>query len=298
MNTLRLFFAWSVGVIILIIGIFWLNSDALFGVLHILLSLLIFPVSHSLFKKIKNKKVSPYLSWLFTLSGIFLIFYNMSIGYNKINDKIKERENVADKYHAKAIEYIDKKEFDTVPYFINKAKKLYQSLSDNKAIRLEKEFNNYNDTAYIKKILVDMTDKDYQQFIKNGVLKDSMNQKTLNALFKDNVLKLSSNRDLYLKEIEQEKKRIEKIKEQKKRRKLIEEQFSAWDGSHIKLTRYIKESMNDPDSYEHVETRYKDNGSYILVIATFRGNNVYGGKVKNTISAKVDINGNVIEIIN
>lgn len=77
----------------------------------------------------------------------------------------------------------------------------------------------------------------------------------------------------------------------------VEKQFSAWDGSHSGLTTLIKKSMNDPDSYEHIETRFNDEGDYILVITKFRGANAFGGKVINTVSAKVDFSGNVIEVI-
>lgn len=81
------------------------------------------------------------------------------------------------------------------------------------------------------------------------------------------------------------------------RRKLVEKQFSGWDGSHDGLTRYIKEHMNDPDSYEHIETKFADRGDYIVVITKFRGANAFGGKVINSVTAKVDFNGNVIQII-
>lgn len=81
------------------------------------------------------------------------------------------------------------------------------------------------------------------------------------------------------------------------RQLLIEDQFSAWDGSHPGLEKLIKENMNDPSSYEHVETRYRDDGDYLFIITKFRGNNAFGGKVVNTISAKVDFQGNVIEIV-
>lgn len=77
----------------------------------------------------------------------------------------------------------------------------------------------------------------------------------------------------------------------------VESQFSAWDGSHNGLTNLIKKSMNDPDSYEHIETRFKDNEDHIFVITKFRGTNAFGGKVINTVSAKVDFSGNVIQII-
>jgi hypothetical protein len=67
-----------------------------------------------------------------------------------------------------------------------------------------------------------------------------------------------------------------------------EEQFSKWDGSHIKLTEYIKSKMNDPDSYEHVETKAATKSNHILVVTTIRGTNAYGGKITTTYQAKCD----------
>lgn len=81
------------------------------------------------------------------------------------------------------------------------------------------------------------------------------------------------------------------------RKEQVEKQFSAWDGSHRGLTRFIKNSMNDPDSYEHVKTVYLDKGDYLIVKTTFRGKNAFGGVVVNWIQAKVDLNGNVIEVL-
>ena len=77
----------------------------------------------------------------------------------------------------------------------------------------------------------------------------------------------------------------------------VEKQFSTWDGSHDGLTKVIKEAMNDPDSYEHVETIFWDMNEYLVVRTTYRGKNVFGGVVKNYVKAKVDFNGNVLEII-
>lgn len=80
------------------------------------------------------------------------------------------------------------------------------------------------------------------------------------------------------------------------RKERIEKNFSAWDGSHRGLTEIIKKSMNDPSSYEHEETVYWDKGDHLIVKTTFRGKNAFGGVVKNWVMAKVDLNGNVIEV--
>lgn len=81
------------------------------------------------------------------------------------------------------------------------------------------------------------------------------------------------------------------------RKERIERAFSPWDGSHRNLERFIKESMNDPSSYDHIKTVYWDNGSYLVIKTDFRGKNAFGGIVKNWVRAKADLDGNIIEII-
>lgn len=77
----------------------------------------------------------------------------------------------------------------------------------------------------------------------------------------------------------------------------LEKQFSSWDGSHNTLTELIKKAMNDPDSYEHVETEYWDMKDYIVVRTVYSGKNAFGGRVKNFVKAKFDNDGNLLEII-
>jgi hypothetical protein len=64
-------------------------------------------------------------------------------------------------------------------------------------------------------------------------------------------------------ELEPEPEPVKELTEEEKaaiaaqeRREMIEKQFSAWNGSHLGLTRFIKDHMNDPKSYDHVETVY------------------------------------------
>jgi len=78
------------------------------------------------------------------------------------------------------------------------------------------------------------------------------------------------------------------------RQKKIEGQFSGWSGAHYNFERLIKQAMNDPDSYDHVETKYIDKGSFIRVFCTFRGKNAFGGMVKNTKVADFSIGGDFI----
>ena len=85
-----------------------------------------------------------------------------------------------------------------------------------------------------------------------------------------------------------------KVKKVLTRIEQIDNQFSVLDGSHIKLTREIKKTMNDPESFEHIETRFKDLGNEIVVHESFRGKNSFGGLVINKVIATVDIEGNVL----
>lgn len=81
------------------------------------------------------------------------------------------------------------------------------------------------------------------------------------------------------------------------REQKIESQFSGWSGSHTVLEKTIISTMNDPDSYEHVETRYGDKGDYLIISTKFRGKNKFGGVITQVVTAKVDLNGNIIEIV-
>jgi len=84
---------------------------------------------------------------------------------------------------------------------------------------------------------------------------------------------------------------------------VIEKQFSPWDGSHRNLYHYLKENAKDPDSLEHIETRYKKNldkngkfNNTISVTTKYRAKNSFGGYVVEQISADCDIDGNIIKI--
>lgn len=77
----------------------------------------------------------------------------------------------------------------------------------------------------------------------------------------------------------------------------INSQFSVWDGSNRYLVDLIKENLNDPKSFEHVETVYSDEGTYILVKMTYRANNAFGGLILQNVTAKVDYETQYISVI-
>lgn len=90
--------------------------------------------------------------------------------------------------------------------------------------------------------------------------------------------------------LEAERRIAEEKKAYDARKKEFEENcLSSWDGSHTKLKMLVKRSMNDPDSFDHVETLYKLYKDYAVVIMKFRGKNAFNATVVNSVTAKVDL---------
>lgn len=62
--------------------------------------------------------------------------------------------------------------------------------------------------------------------------------------------------------------------------------FSAWDGSHPALVRAVKKQLNDPDSFEHLETSTIDKGDYYIVIMKFTAKNGFGGRISKAATVQ------------
>ncbi|EOO7438042.1 hypothetical protein CR897_RS15635 [Escherichia coli] len=81
----------------------------------------------------------------------------------------------------------------------------------------------------------------------------------------------------------------------------FQDNFSGWDGSYRPLEKLIKAGMNDDSSYKHVDTTYRlilNQDPHAIVKTTFRGTNAYGGVVKQSVSARVDVRtGEVLTIL-
>lgn len=85
---------------------------------------------------------------------------------------------------------------------------------------------------------------------------------------------------------------------EEKREQLVKHCFSVWDGSHIKLIKFIKSNRNDPESFEHIETLYGDYGDTLIVGMRYRGKNQFGGKVPAFVKVKTStISCEILEVI-
>lgn len=76
----------------------------------------------------------------------------------------------------------------------------------------------------------------------------------------------------------------------------IQRMFSSWDGAHPGIVSQIKAKMNDPDSFEHVETSYTDLGDSLIVVCQFRGKNAFGGVLTQRVRVEMKLNGQILNM--
>lgn len=89
-----------------------------------------------------------------------------------------------------------------------------------------------------------------------------------------------------------EKKSVPQTNEEK-----VNELQNGYDGSFPSVVKFVKNSMNDPESFEHVESRtgFYEKESFIVSMK-YRGKNPFGGVITKYIDVKLDYSGNVISI--
>lgn len=81
------------------------------------------------------------------------------------------------------------------------------------------------------------------------------------------------------------------------RTKEISKQFNPLYGDHLQLTQLIKSKMKNPDSFENIKTTYLDKGDYLIVETQYRGTNSFAAVVPGAVTAKVAMDGQVLEIL-
>lgn len=249
----------------------------------------------------------PYIVWTktkwnvwvkvaVTAIGIFVVVFGIA------DSNAKKQEGLVLVEQAESL--IRENKVDEALNVVNKSQEIYISEEFNPAFELEKKIGDFQSQDFMKQALVNISDDEFELLKEGNLEKSFIGHDELNKLF---IVKLQENVDqraAFVAEAE-EQKRVQQAEAEKKqkeeeaaaRAEMLEKQFSAWDGSHVNLTRMIKDAMNDPSSYEHVETRYWDMEDHLIVNTTFRGTNAFGAMIKNTVKAKVSLDGENIEII-
>lgn len=300
MSSIKTNLKWFFGITFIIGGSGSLIKSIPLGLIFIILGLFILPPTFDLFEKKTKLKLPSWSKW----ATVIVIFLLASFAVQRENLNSDEETDLIVK---KASNFIDSNQNDSAKFYLEKAKKQY-SKPKNKALALENELEKYQSGEYSKEEFASLTDKEFKLLQSDSLVKTYFRQNTLNKEFLALMKSYAPDREEIIKEIE-EKKEIDSLakelrakwaadaKESQARTKRIEKQFSSWDGSHPALSRLLEDNMRDPDSYEHIETRFREDGNSIFVVTKFRGANGFGGMTIQTVSARVDFNGNVLEIV-
>lgn len=113
-------------------------------------------------------------------------------------------------------------------------------------------------------------------------------------------------RDILLSEvIEKQRQKVKELDEaDKQQRKLLaskenfkENCISAYDQECWVIQDWVKARLSDPESYEHIESTFIDQGSHAYVALKYRAKNGFGGFEIRVVEANVSWNCGLIEIL-
>jgi hypothetical protein len=309
---------WILGSMLLLIGAFLLlivlfaggREPFVIGLSMVAMSLFFLPPS----KKFFYLKTKKHLSTKYKILSLVLILFS-SVLFSVQSERLKDQEQkqIKEEVESRKQEANRIKKEKSDNFHSNRE----QIISFSKNLLLEKK---YELVVLELRQYLDLGDQDVNKIFSsaneslNEVAKDKRTKEILGELKSIPVEKYKKNNSLYeeLVKLHPDNKVYRKKsafyakkvgeearvqRREKHRSEKIEKQFSAWDGSHINLEYLIKQNMNDPDSYKHDETLYSDNGTDIIVKTTYRGKNAFGVMVRNSTKAKVDLDGNVLQII-
>ncbi|WP_338814057.1 hypothetical protein V9L05_01285 [Bernardetia sp. Wsw4-3y2] len=82
-------------------------------------------------------------------------------------------------------------------------------------------------------------------------------------------------------------------------KEIFKDQFSPYDGSHINFEYDLKGLLKDSDSYEHIETKiveFSEDMQFMTIITKYKARNSFGGMVVEYKKAKIDLDGNTVEV--
>ena len=65
--------------------------------------------------------------------------------------------------------------------------------------------------------------------------------------------------------------------------------LSGWDGRHRALANWVKDRLNNPSSFDHVETRFGFKYDYVNLEMKYRAENGFGATITTYILAKVSL---------
>lgn len=308
MNHLYLALSWVSGVLFLLAGLLSLFGSPLAGLcLVAAAAFLLPPVRNFVYSKTNQEfPVKARALTVFALFMAFGLFTGLAQERKEQELAAQKAEEMAEKAAQLRQETIDHFDANRGQIIASVEKAIahedYQaaiSQSNKYLVAGDKKLEQLNTQAKKERAAIQKAEKTEKLLAELRSI--PVEEYSTNKHLYQQLLEMHPNNDLYKDKVAFYRNKIEEEKRKKlaaeKRKKRIESQFSAWDGSHRNLERVIQKSMNDPDSYDHVETAYWDQGDHLIVRTTFRGKNAFGGVVKNSVKAKVSLNGQVLQIL-
>lgn len=304
MKYLHLALYWLFAVIFGLAGLGLIFTLQLAALPLILLSMFLLPPVRKFFHAKTNRSLSNKAKgWIIVfLLVVFAVLAGISEQEEEIKEAIAKRKRTTEYYYSHR---------DSILGVIDDA---IQTSQYDAALLIIEKYSMSEDSMLVeaKTRLVALTKEAEQKKREQDILQElkgiPASQAKRNLDLYKKLREINPSNNLYTEKVEYYSARYReqiKAKEEKQRKaritaarkERIESQFSAWNGAHRNLERLIKESMNDPDSFKHAETVYWDKGDHLIVKTTFRGRNAFGGMVINSVTAKVNLDGQILEII-
>lgn len=216
------------------------------------------------------------------------------VSYGLISFAVDTEDNrAAEKIVGEAMAVLEQGDLENARRLINEAKAKYSNKEANKAIDMEAQIAQSESEEYAKEILVGMVEDEVALLQQGRLDKQYFSIKYLNDRFLSLLRQELPMRQAHLESKKLEEELLQAARKAEERREKIESQFSVWDGAHHNLVRAVKKVMNDPGSFEHIETVWWDMKDHLVVRMTFRGTNAFGAVVPQTVKAWVDLEGNM-----
>ena len=298
MGLFSLMINWSFGVLFVLFALKSITGSLTAAIAFLLISFLLLPPIR---KRIFEKTGKPVSMKLRAVAIIVLLV--IATAFTNAFQKEKEILHAQDQKRINA----EKKQaiiVENIQYFQTNKIQILAELSthlNNQEYRLvltkAKRYTDANDKD-LDELVVKAKEQDLLQQVKDKTADNLEAQKKLYAELKSLI---PSNHEYvekyrYFASRLAEKQLQQRLAAEKENK--IKAQFSPWDGSHRALERLVKESMNDPNSYEHDKTVYRVTDDHIVVTTNFRGKNAFGGVIRDSVIAKFDYNGKLIAIMN
>jgi len=293
------------------------ESSVLMGIIFCSLALIIFPV---ISEKLKDK--IPLWQNKYLRYGTLLVLLILGGASKNKSDKEKVEtspEFIAEKFFNENKNNEIIKIADTLlkldDYFDSEDSKKYlykggfRKVSENEVIyrfldikkdSLFRDYQNSSNGKYLidYSLLFEIKDKKVVNVKATALYNDG----TKKEFTKDNYITVSSL--IKTEEVKKMKIALAKLEEAIKQNKELEERkanfekecFTGLDGYNLSLVRLVKENLHDPDSFEHVETRFKLMDDCAIVVMKYRAKNGFNAIRLEEITAKINFDCEVVEV--